>query len=558
MAWGYNKKQKVYEDKKIFLKFDISMLNMFIGYIFTPKRQVTKKALSNMKKLFDVLDERAYEGNEKMEARIHFIKRALHAKLIEGMENENIIINYCRSDSDSQNKEIDEIINNLDHYRKINYNEIQFINKAIQERLKYFFIFHYKDELYELIERIDSGDYDSFKEINEELLSLVRDLLAETRKTQVLDDVDTLNLADENFDLTLEDIANRLIDPSRILKSGIKKLNAILGGGYFSKRLYMYLGLPAGFKSGILLKTARDIKKYNKDVPSKKAGKRKTVLMLTMENSLEESVERLFNMSVSSENIRNYTAKEIVKLMKTKGELRIDDEDDINIIIKYYPNRSISTADLYTIIEDIEDEGGEVIALVLDYIKRIRPAERGKDEKEELKNITNELKNLATDKDIPVITAHQLNREAATTIDSAMTANKEDLARFVGRSNVGSAWEVIENSDWCCIINVEKKRGTDQFYLTFKRVKLRYKDPNPNELGYFNHPFEIGNRVRLIDDIHLETSLSEESLASDFEGIVDLVAKKGKRNATEREVVDDSDDFDSVFDFSTAINKKAS
>ena len=113
--------------------------------------------------------------------------------------------------------------------------------------------------------------------------------------------------------------------------------------------------------------------------------------------------------------------------------------------------------------------------------------------------------------------------------------------------------EVIENSDWVCIINIEKKRSTGQYYLTFKRVKIRYRDPN--DLGYFNHPFEMGNRIRLLDDIHLETSLSEESLSSDFDA-VDLGNKKGKRNAVEREVIDDGDDEDDLFDFAAAINNK--
>ena len=51
--------------------------------------------------------------------------------------------------------------------------------------------------------------------------------------------------------------------------------------------------------------------------------------------------------------------------------------------------------DLYGIIKDLYDDGTEVIALILDYVKRIRPAEKGASEKEELKNITNELKTLA-------------------------------------------------------------------------------------------------------------------------------------------------------------------
>lgn len=142
----------------------------------------------------------------------------------------------------------------------------------------------------------------------------------------------------------------------------------------------------------------------------------------------------------------------------------------------------------------------------------------------------------------------QLNRTGASTIDAAMEANKEDLARFLGRANVGSAFEVIENSDFVCIINVEKKRSTGQYYLTFKRVKIRYRDLY--DIGYFNHPFDGENRMRLIDDIYLDKSLSEDSLASDFDG-VDLLNKSGTRNATKREEVNDAED---IFDFSKSLN----
>ena len=105
----------------------------------------------------------------------------------------------------------------------------------------------------------------------------------------------------------------------------------------------------------------------------------------------------------------------------------------------------------------------------------------------------------------------------------------------------------MENADWACIINVEKKKSTGQYYLTFKRVKIRYR--HSTDMGYFNHPFDNNNRMRLLDDIGLDHSLSEDSLASDFEGV--NLNVKGRRNATEREVVN-SDDF---FDFGKSLNK---
>jgi len=272
------------EVKKISLKFDISMLNMLIGFLFKNSSQVSRKSLNNLKNLFEIIDERIYEGNEKIESRIYFIKRALEARLDRGFENEDAIINYCRTDT--FNKEIEEIIKSLLIYKKINYEEIKYINKAIVDRLKYAYLFNYKDRLYESIERLDSGSYNSFQEINEDLIDICSKILNHSRKVSTVDNTQTFSLEEGVFEDVVTDIVNELKDPARILKTGIQKLNHILSPGYMSTCLYTYLGLPAGFKSGILLKTAIDIKKYNKGMKVKKPGKKPCVLLLTMENTV--------------------------------------------------------------------------------------------------------------------------------------------------------------------------------------------------------------------------------------------------------------------------------
>ena len=107
-------------------------------------------------------------------------------------------------------------------------------------------------------------------------------------------------------------------------------------------------------------------------------------------------------MVVDSDDIRNYSPKQIIKKFKEKGQLVLNDKNNIDIIIQEYKNREISTDDLYSIINDLNDEGVEVITLIVDYLKRIKPAEKANDEKTELKNITNELKEVAKHFDIPV------------------------------------------------------------------------------------------------------------------------------------------------------------
>jgi hypothetical protein len=239
-----------------------------------------------------------------------------------------------------------------------------------------------------------------------------------------------------------------------------------------------------------------------------------------MENDIDETIERIFNMSGSDGNIRDYSAKQVIQKLRIDGSLSLKADNSFDIIIKYYPNRSIDTNDLYTIVKDINDSGEEVEVLILDYVKRIKPAEKAKDEKEELKNITNELKTLAKLEDLCVITAQQLNRSAAATVDTAMRDHKSDVTKLIGRENVGSAWEIMENADWSCIINPDKKQGTDEDYLDFKLVKRRYRSFEASEelsrMTYFAHPYDGKSSFRLIDDINLDKSVSCTSLSADL------------------------------------------
>lgn len=541
-------------DQKVSFKFTITELNNYIGYLMKEKSaQITNKSLSFMQELFDKLDDTPFESDKKLYERVYFIRRALKARLERGMENESIIIDYCRSDNPG-NKESQDIVRNIPIYKKLNYNEINYINRQVSDYLRNGYVKQYQEPLYELMERIDSGDYDSLQEINDEVKALMKAFLNETRKLNIVDEVPTFSFQEQELEMAVEDIANRLSDPSRILYTGIEGLNQILAPGYRGKRLYIFMGLPAGFKSGIMLKSALDMKKYNNDTPAKNPKARRTILLVTMENDVDETVERLFNMSVTTQDIREFTPKQIIKKMR-ENNLVLTTTEGIDILIKYYPNRSISTDDLYTIIDDLEDDNREIISLVLDYIKRIRPAERAKDEKEELKNVTNELKTLATEKNIPVITAHQLNRQAAAMVDAASGSDDPDAGLNLGRSHVGSAWEVMENADWACIINTVIDQETGQWYLMFKRIKLRYRDTAEDPITRFFQPFVMGNRIQLMDDVHLEEPLLVKSLKTDFLDID--VEKKGKRNARKREVIGDLNGAtQSMFDFSNTANSR--
>lgn len=533
--------------KPLKIKFDITTLNMIISFLYKDSVLRTRKTLSNINKLFNNLDESLYEGDELLKARIWIIRKTLYSTLFDGFENSDNMKQYCLDDIECDELKKTTLINILET-KKISHDESKHLVKKIDDTLEFGYTVTVKDVIKQILATIDDGDFRSYKSVSEDLYDIATAIINIKRNNTSLGSDQTFSLADEQFDAVVEEAVQKLKDRNRIFITGIQRLNTILAPGYLSKRLYTYLAFPGKGKSTILLKSAIDIRKYNKGIKTKDPDKRPAVLFLTLENDIPETIERIYNMAVDSDDIRNYSPKQIKKKMREKGGLKLTDDDNIDIIIKEYKNRELDTNDLYTIINDLADEGIEVITLILDYMKRIRPAEKAKDEKTELKNITNELKEVAKYFDIPVITAQQLNRVGASVVDAALQAKKEDVTKLVGRDAVAGAWEIIENSDVVIIINPETKIDTGELFLTFKLLKRRYRSSEENEklrrLEYFNHPFEPGNEIRLVDDVEFDHSISIESLASEFEAADD---KRGQTNATARETKDKGRDRKMLF-----------
>lgn len=431
---------------KLKIKFDVLMLNNIIGFIYKDSVLRTRKVLMNIYKLFNALDMSVYDKDVELADRVWLIKKSLDARIKEGFENDTMIRQYCSDDVEC-NEHIEHIIENIPKYSKnISHEESKYLIKAIKDRLDFGYTITIKEIIQNILDQIDDGDFKTYKAISEDLYSIASSIINIKRSTSGMNGDELFSLREEEFVNAVTDAVTRLKDRNKILLTGIQRLNTILSPGYLAKRLYVYLAFPGGGKSQILLKSALDMKKYNKVKP-KDPNKNPAILFITMENNIDETIERIFNLTVSSDDIRNYTPKQIIKKLKEDGQLELTDDNNTNLIIKYYDNRSIDTNDLYSIIQDLDDDGNEVIALFLDYLKRIKPAEKADSEKTELKNITNELKTLSKHFDIPVISAQQLNRTAASVIDAALQAKKEDVTKLIGRDGIAGAWE-INNKQW--------------------------------------------------------------------------------------------------------------
>jgi hypothetical protein len=226
-----------------------------------------------------------------------------------------------------------------------------------------------------------------------------------------------------------------------------------------------------------------------------------------MENTMEQTVRRLWSLLFPTADMSLFSVDEACDMIANALT-----EKGIRSVLLYYGYREKSTADIANIIRSFNTDTTEVIALYFDYIKRVRPARTdaaaSASEKSELHAIMNEFKLIAVQFNIPIVTGHQLNRVAAQAIDDAVSHGHFDKSsELLGRSQVGTAWEVMEVADFLGIINIEN--AGDNKYLMMKAVKQRDKQNVPeNEITAIRHPFISTDSFALKPDIMENCSLS--------------------------------------------------
>ena len=471
--------------------FDLPTLSLYCEYVLSENSNIRTSSLSTMKKLFDRIDSSIYKGDPDKAKRLEFIKRGLEARVTNKLKNKTLILQYINGGP------TDKPLLNIDNFKELSNDDIEWINLSISETIKHLFMYDYVDRLMDVCQRFKTEDYKRRSDIVDEFESIVDEVKTEFRrvKNQNANDME-FSLADGIFEDVVTDIYQKETNPSRRLITGMQGLNLMLGGGLESGRVYMLFGTAAAGKSFTMLDMMIQMKKYNKNYICHDKTKKPCIILLTMENSLHETITRLYSMITGSE-MAKHDLNEVISQLRSGGDMTISDDNPIDIKIVYKPNLSEDTSYLYTLYDNYEDQGFEPIAIFQDHIKRIRPAVYSRDMRLDLGEIVNEFKAFAVEKDIPVISDSHLNRDAAKILDEAARANKQDLARLLGRSNVSESMLMIDNCDVGIIITKDyDKHGN--IYMGFVEIKTRTKCG----IDYFAQPFVQGNPIKLVEDLN--------------------------------------------------------
>jgi replicative DNA helicase len=211
-------------------------------------------------------------------------------------------------------------------------------------------------------------------------------------------------------------IRNREDHHKRIMPTGITEIDQYLGGGLRPKQLGIWMGPVNRGKSLALMHCAKR---------AIIAGKR--VIHYTLEMSEEEVSER-YDSAFSRIPMKLLGAQEgqLIKFLEKEGIKRGN-----SLIIKEYPTKKATLGMIMSHYRMCLQSGFIPDLVIVDYLDLIKPSQKRSAKREELTDITEEMRGAAGETDIPWWTATQSRRAAI----SMELHTEEEVGEDIGKIN---------------------------------------------------------------------------------------------------------------------------
>jgi replicative DNA helicase len=490
-------------------------MKALLAYLFSEHRQ--RNFVKKLYVFFNTVDETSFTQDTDLEILYAMVWAFVKMNVEENVENSELlgqrVLNLPKYKDDTESI-LGDAFDILINEEMATYVENEFI-----DRLNYAAVVPVVGQMKAAISRFDKNEFESFQQAVEDIRmhTTVFNKAVNMRSSNALT-YPEVDFNSPQFDDILVKVHKNLTNPKRFVKTGIKRLNDMINGGFQPGRVYVFMAVSGGFKSGLLLNMFLWGPKYNRNIRCRDQAKKPMYLYITQENDTEETLDRMFSYIRCAKNGEHYES--IEKIKEAFREEGIIDCDTHGIKIMYFQKNSLCANDMENIVRDIESDGEyEVKLIVHDYLKRLKPNVPANDIRLDLGNATNDLSELSKLLKLPIITANQLNREAYNTMaQQGNNEHKNDLGKKASLTMQSESQMISENADVVIAINQEYLKALDEWFLTFTDLKNRAaKSKKSYNKRYFATPFEKGNSMRLQEDEGTDEDYSIDSVTDILE-----------------------------------------
>lgn len=498
------------KNKQIIFGIDNALMNLFCSYALSENKSIHAYSMNNLNKLMNIINESNFNNNQILIIKYRFLLCALAARAC-GLSKEMILSDISRK------MNITNLFDENEFGREISNEEVLYVENTIGQFLNTIVFDNKINDLLKLCQSYQTADYIKRQQCLSDIRNIMTNTLTQFRRNDASEVTSSTRFVLSRIDESIEDIHAYITNPSFKLITGMKGMNDLLGGGLQKTKVYCFFGMSGEGKTTTLTNLFYQVWKYNKGFKTSDPTKKPCIILFTMENLVIEYICNLFNIITQGKDIKNCaTVEDVMQEFKERKFEYLGDED-IEIVIDYKAVGTKDTSYCYQLIEEMEDEGYETIAFFMDYLMRINPTNYiPGDNYNNLGQVVNEFKNIAIVKQIPFVTASQLNREAAKIIDEGRNKDQKDLVKRLGRATIGDSVQIDRNLDGLIIL-VPEYDAYGRKYMAYRLIKHRYDVFVPYSIIY--QPFYPTSPLALMEDVYEFQQVFRTTLSMDNEDI---------------------------------------
>ena len=217
------------------------------AYMLTDYRNRT--FLAKVKMFFDLVNTDKYMEDGDIEVYYRFIKAFVDTSLDNEIDNTETIYDKIISEH-KEAETFEELVENrlIDEIDTITPDQARFFENELINRLSIYSLGPHINNMKNTISKYESGDYETYDsillEINNHSKNIAKNIMAKSVNALDIPDISTGNK--EQFLHSLGSVILRMNDEKRVIRSGIRRLNQMVNGGFQPGKLYIFCAVSGG------------------------------------------------------------------------------------------------------------------------------------------------------------------------------------------------------------------------------------------------------------------------------------------------------------------------
>lgn len=345
---------------------------------------------------------------------------------------------------------------------------IQDYIKQIRNRKKMTILFKDFMKIKALVESIEESKYDTMDTLLDKYNYIIKSLyvnMMEEQRYEAIETSSSLDLMNDDYTYVIDKIkeSNSI---ENCVPSGYELIdNSILRGGFKKTRLYLIGGSSGSGKSTFLVNILAN--RCNTPMLTTKEKDSDIYVYITLENLVDETFLRLYcclNDRSEGDAFSDMEAGiDIRKIVQTKLE-----KSGVNICLFYFPANSITVENVRVVLDDVCSKYGKkrIKAVLVDYLDLFNCRSNIDLYRMQLADITLDLKVLAIDYSIPVISVTQVNKSGY------------DVGSVPQLTSIGESMKKVDHSDFVAFLTPD---GDGKLLFT---VRKHRNGPNNKQIVF--------------------------------------------------------------------------